>query len=172
MPALEFLQFFRKACRLCNAIRMNSVKRTLQRPFLLPSRSIYPCAEYIYFAVDYDVLDGYITSTVKPYFEGINEILRPTVTFTILAYMARGTSALGYAASMVWPPVALSAICPQASAATWVSRFPIVGRLNQFHEYSFSYNNGLMSFPLDKDAVSGMYLGFSELATWRLALFL
>ena len=63
---------------------------------------------------------------------------------------------------MVWPPVALSAICPQASAATWVSRFPIVGRLNQFHEYSFSYNNGLMSFPLDKDAVSGMYLGFSE----------
>ena len=33
---------------------------------------------------------------------------------------------------------------------------------DQFHEYSFSYNNGLMSFPLDKDAVSGMYLGFSE----------
>ena len=82
--------------------------------------------EYIYFAVDYDVLDGYITSTVKPYFEALMRYLRPTVTFTILAYMARGTSALDM--RRVW--FGLSCFVGDmstASAATWVPASRLLG---------------------------------------------
>ena len=121
-----------------------------------------PMREYIYFAVDYDVLDGYITSTVKPYFEGINEIFETNgYIYNIGIYGSRNVC------SRICGEYGLASSCFVGDMSTGFSGnmgFPLPDcwAFDQFHEYSFSYNNGLMSFPLDKDAVSGMYLGFSE----------
>ena len=121
-----------------------------------------PMREYIYFAVDYDVLDGYIPSTVKPYFEGINEIFETNgYIYNIGIYGSRNVC------SRICGEYGLASSCFVGDMSTGFSGnmgFPLPDcwAFDQFHEYSFSYNNGLMSFPLDKDAVSGMYLGFSE----------
>ncbi len=121
-----------------------------------------PMREYIYFAVDYDVLDGYISSTVKPYFEGINEVFEDNGhIYNIGIYGSRNVC------SRICNEYGLASSCFVGDMSTGFSGnmgFPLpeCWAFDQFHEYSFSYNNGLMSFPLDKDAVSGMYLGFSE----------
>ena len=121
-----------------------------------------PMREYIYFAVDYDVLDGYISSTVKPYFEGINEVFEDNGhIYNIGIYGSRNVC------SRICSEYGLASSCFVGDMSTGFSGnmgFPLpeCWAFDQFHEYSFSYNNGLMSFPLDKDAVSGMYLGFSE----------
>ena len=121
-----------------------------------------PMREYIYFAVDYDVLDGYISSTVKPYFEGINEVFEDNGhIYNIGIYGSRNVC------SRICNEYGLASSCFVGDMSTGYSGnmgFPLpeCWAFDQFHEYSFSYNNGLMSFPLDKDAVSGMYLGFSE----------
>ena len=121
-----------------------------------------PMREYIYFAVDHDVLDGYISSTVKPYFEGINEVFEDNGhIYNIGIYGSRNVC------SRICNEYGLASSCFVGDMSTGYSGnmgFPLpeCWAFDQFHEYSFSYNNGLMSFPLDKDAVSGMYLGFSE----------
>lgn len=121
-----------------------------------------PMREYIYFAVDYDVLDGYISSTVKPYFEGIYEVFEDNGhIYNIGIYGSRNVC------SRICSEYGLASSCFVGDMSTGFSGnmgFPLpeCWAFDQFHEYSFSYNNGLMSFPLDKDAVSGMYLGFSE----------
>ena len=121
-----------------------------------------PMREYIYFAVDHDVLDGYISSTVKPYFEGINEVFEDNGRiYNIGIYGSRNVC------SRICNEYGLASSCFVGDMSTGYSGnmgFPLpeCWAFDQFHEYSFSYNNGLMSFPLDKDAVSGMYLGFSE----------
>ena len=121
-----------------------------------------PMREYIYFAVDHDVLDGYISSTVKPYFEGINEVFEDNGhIYNIGIYGSRNVC------SRICNEYGLASSCFVGDMSTGFSGnmgFPLpeCWAFDQFHEYSFSYNNGLMSFPLDKDAVSGMYLGFSE----------
>ena len=121
-----------------------------------------PMREYIYFAVDYDVLDGYISSTVKPYFEGINEVFEDNGhIYNIGIYGSRNVC------SRICSEYGLASSCFVGDMSTGFSGnmgFPLpeCWAFDQFHEYSFSYNYGLLSFPLDKDAVSGMYLGFSE----------
>ena len=121
-----------------------------------------PMREYIYFAVDYDVLDGYISSTVKPYFEGIYEVFEDNGhIYNIGIYGSRNVC------SRICSEYGLASSCFVGDMSTGFSGnmgFPLpeCWAFDQFHEYSFSYNNGLMSFPLDKDAVSGIYLGFSE----------
>lgn len=121
-----------------------------------------PMREYIYFAIDYDVLDGYISSTVKPYFEGINEVFEENgFIYNVGIYGSRNVC------SRICDEYGLASSCFVGDMSTGFSGnmgFPLprCWAFDQFHEYSFSYIGGLMSFPLDKDAVSGTYLGFSE----------
>lgn len=121
-----------------------------------------PMREYIYFAVDYDVLDGYISSTVKPYFEGINEAFEDNGhIYNIGIYGSRNVC------SRICSEYGLASSCFVGDMSTGFSGnmgFPLpeCWAFDQFHEYSFSYNYGLLSFPLDKDAVSGRYCGFNK----------
>lgn len=119
-----------------------------------------PTREYIYFAVDYDVLDGYIPTYVVPYFQAINEVMEANKNkYNIGIYGSRNVciricSEYGLASS--------SFVGDMATAYSGNMGFTIPENwaFDQFDEYTFT--GGGASFALDKDAVSGRYLGFNS----------
>lgn len=119
-----------------------------------------PIREYIYFAVDYDVMDGYIEPYVVPYFQGINEVMsRYGNRYHVGIYGARNVC------SKICFKFGLASSSFVSDMSTGYSgnmgyQLPDNWALDQFHEFTFSDNG--VSFPLDKDAVSGQYLGFNR----------
>lgn len=119
-----------------------------------------PQNELIYFAIDYDVMDGEISSTVIPYFMGIRDRFA-------LSYFKYGVGI--YGARNV-----CSRVCDiNLAESSFVSdmstgfsgnmgyRIPSNWAFDQFYEYMFYYSKG--AFALDKDAVSGKYNGFNRI---------
>lgn len=119
-----------------------------------------PMREYIYFAVDYDVMDGYIEPYVVPYFQGINEVMsRYGNRYHIGIYGARNVC------SRICFEFGLASSSFVSDMSTGYSgnmgyHLPENWAFDQFHEFTFSRNG--VSFPLDKDAVSGQYLCFNR----------
>lgn len=119
-----------------------------------------PHREYIYFAVDYDVMDGYINGYVKRYFEGIRDVLIEYGNiYNIGIYGARNVcskiSKAGLASS--------SFVSDMSTGFSGNMGYPIPDNwaFDQFHEFTFSHNG--VSFPLDNNAFSGTYNGFGHL---------
>ena len=119
-----------------------------------------PAREYIYFAVDYDVMDGYIPGYVKEYFIGINEVMSNNGNiYHVGIYGARNVcsricSEFGLASS--------SFISDMSTGYSGNMGYPLPENwaFDQFNERTFS--SGTVSFPIDKDAVSGRYMGFNQ----------
>ena len=118
-----------------------------------------PSREYIYFAVDYDVMDGYIPDYIVPYFESINSVMSAHDNkYNIGIYGARNVC------SRICSEFGLASSCFISDMSTGYSgnmgyQLPRNWAFDQFHEFVFSSGN--ISFPLDKDAVSGRYYGFN-----------
>lgn len=118
-----------------------------------------PIREYIYFAVDYDVMDGYIAPYVVPYFRAINEVMANYGNkYHIGIYGARNVC------SKICFTYGLASSSFVSDMSTGYSgnmgyQLPANWAFDQFHEFTFSGSG--VSFPLDKDAVSGQYHGFN-----------
>ena len=112
----------------------------------------------IYFAIDYDVMDGQI-GFVKDYFTGINSIFRKANYYRVGIYGPRNVCTQicnsGLAVS--------SFVSDMSTGFSGNLGYPIPENwaFDQFCEYTFSHNN--VSFDLDKDAFSGRYTGFDSL---------
>lgn len=120
-----------------------------------------PMREYIYFAVDYDVLDGNIEGYVKEYFDGIKEVMDDNGNiYNVGIYGSRNVC------NRICSEFGLASSCFVGDMSTAYSGnmgFPLPDcwAFDQFHEYTFSPSASI-SFPLDKVAVSGRYTGFSS----------
>ncbi len=119
-----------------------------------------PYNEFIYFAVDYDMMDYQITSNVIPYFEGIRKIMRDNKDpYKVGVYGSRN----------VCTRLAEKALSRSSFVADMSTKFsgnmgfpiPFNWAFDQFHEYMFQA--GGEAFGLDKDAYSGRYSGFNTL---------
>lgn len=121
-----------------------------------------PENEIIYFAIDYDVMDGEIASTVKPYFQGI----RYSVGCYYFKYRVGIYGARNVCSRICNAGLAESSFVSDMSTGfSGNMGYPIPSNwaFDQFHEYMFYYTSG--AFALDKDAVSGRYLGFDHVMT-------
>ncbi len=120
-----------------------------------------PMREYIYFAVDYDVLDGNIEGYVKEYFDGIKEVMDDNGNiYNVGIYGSRNVC------DRICSEFGLASSCFVGDMSTAYSGnmgFPLPDcwAFDQFHEYTFNPSTSI-SFPLDKVAVSGRYTGFSS----------
>ena len=126
------------------------------------AKSLYiPIREYIYFAVDFDVLDGYIAGYVKEYFRGINEIMKANDNIYLVGiYGSRNVC------NRICSEFHLATSCFVGDMATGYSgnmgfQLPSCWAFDQFHEYNFNPGPSI-NFPIDKVAVSGRYSGFSS----------
>lgn len=123
-----------------------------------------PSYEVIYFAIDYDIMDGQISYSVIPYFKGIKKAFKKHYSeYSIGIYGARnvcsrvskeGLSSSSFVSDM---STGFSGNMGYKIPADWA--------FDQFHEFSFSYSAG--SFPLDKVAYSGRYKGFNNLVDFN-----
>lgn len=127
-----------------------------------------PFDEIIYFAIDYDVMDGQINDYIVPYFKGINSVFRNNNSkYRVGIYGARNVcsriSSAGYAVS--------SFVSDMSTGFSGNMGYPIPSNwaFDQFHEYTFSDSG--VSFALDKDAFSGRYSGFNSISDNSLELF-
>lgn len=119
-----------------------------------------PMREYIYFTVDYDVMDTYIASYVVPYFTGINEVMASYGNpYHIGIYGSRNVCSR---ISFEFGLASSSFVSDMSTGYSGNMGFALPDNwaFDQFHEFSFSGNGQV--FPLDKDAVSGRYLGFDH----------
>lgn len=119
-----------------------------------------PRGEYIYFAVDYDFMEGEVWSKVVPHFRGINAAMdaagRP---YRIGIYSARNTcgivSAQGLASS--------SFVSDMSTGYSGNLGYPLPSNwaFDQILEYTLGASDG--AFGVDKCTASGRYNGFSTL---------
>lgn len=119
-----------------------------------------PLGEYIYFAVDYDYMEGEVWSRVVPHFEGIfNYMSQAGHPYNIGIYSARNTcgivSAQGLASS--------SFVSDMSTGYSGNLGYPLPSNwaFDQVLEYTLNASDG--SFGVDKNAVSGRYQGFNTL---------
>lgn len=140
---------------------------TYENGFTDASKAVYaastlgiPTGTILYFAIDYDLMDGEISTTAQQYFRGVRD-------FLLVSY-------LKYKAGVYGSRNVCSKICAGGLAeSSFVSdmstgfsgnmgyRIPANWAFDQFSEYEFYYAEG--SFGLDKDAVSGKYEGFDHI---------
>lgn len=117
-----------------------------------------PENEIIYFAIDYDVMDGEV-GLVKDYFRGVNR------AFDQIGHYYR----IGiYGARNVCTKVCKDGLAISSFVSDMSTGFsgnmgyviPDNWAFDQFHEYNFGSKDGV--FPLDHDAYSGRYSGFAK----------
>lgn len=116
-----------------------------------------PENEIIYFAIDYDIMDGQISSSVIPYFQGI----RASTECFYFKYKIGIYGARNVCTRVCNLGLAVSSFVSDMStgfSGNMGYRIPKNWAFDQFYEYMFYYSKG--AFALDKDAVSGRYLGF------------
>lgn len=123
-----------------------------------------PTGEIIYFAVDYDIMDVYISEKyVVGYFRAINKVMEDHGNkYKVGIYASRNVC------NKIWRTYGLACSSFVGDMSTGYSgnmgfSIPDNWAFDQFKEFLFSRNN--VSFPLDKDAVSGKYLGFDRFET-------
>lgn len=121
-----------------------------------------PSDTYIYFAVDYDIMDGEIVSTVIPYFRGIRAVFEQyNLCYRIGVYGARNVCSRLYKAGLA----SSSFVSDMSTGFSGNMGYPIPHNwaFDQFHEYTFENAGG--NFALDKVAYSGrgcLFDGFTE----------
>lgn len=119
-----------------------------------------PYGEIIYFAVDYDVMDGQVTSNIFPYFLGIANVMKSNLNiYKVGVYGARNVCSRMSKANLSCS----SFVSDMSTGFSGNMGYPIPSdwAFDQFHEYMFSSTDG--EFGLDKDAYSGRYSGFNKL---------
>lgn len=119
-----------------------------------------PYGTTIYFAIDYDMMDGEVTSHGIPYFKGINQAFRNTnYAYQVEVYGARNVCSRIASAGC-----AIHSFVSDMStgfSGNMGYRIPSNWAFDQFHEFTFSGNS--TSFGLDKVAFSGRDNGFGEI---------
>ena len=115
-----------------------------------------PRGEYIYFAVDYDFMEGEVWSKVVPHFQGVNAYMAAVGSpYRIGIYSARNTcgivSAQGLASS--------SFVSDMSTGYSGNLGYPLPSNwaFDQIQEYTNS-----AGFGIDKNVTSGRYMGFSS----------
>jgi len=116
-----------------------------------------PSNEYIYFAVDYDFMEGEVWENVVPYFNGINDYMSYTGNpYRIGIYSARNicgiVSSQGLATS--------SFVSDMSTGYSGNLGFPLPSNwaFDQIKEYTNS-----AGFAIDKNVASGKYTGFNQI---------
>lgn len=118
-----------------------------------------PRGEHIYFAVDYDYMEGEVWQKVVPHFQGINDYMSEVGwPYSVGVYSARNTcgivSAQGLASS--------SFVSDMSTGYSGNLGYPLPSNwaFDQVLEYTLGASDG--SFGVDKNSVSGRDRGFSE----------
>lgn len=124
---------------------------------------LIPYGEIIYFAVDYDFTDKQTTDVVIPHFEGINDYFNEKrINYRIGVYGARNICS-----RVSNEELACSSFVADMStgySGNMGFRMPENWAFDQIQEYTFSdTSHGTISFPLDRDVVSGRYTGFNSM---------
>lgn len=125
-----------------------------------------PESAVIYFAIDYDVMDGEV-GLVKSYFNGINSVfVRYGYYYQVGIYGARNVCTKISEANL-----AVSSFISDMSTGFSGNMGYVMPKnwaFDQFHEFSFSSADG--SFDLDKVAYSGRYNGFDNITNPNITL--
>lgn len=118
-----------------------------------------PREEYIYFAVDYDFMEGEVYSNVVPHFQGINAYMSAANSpYQVGIYSARNTcgivSAQGLASS--------SFVSDMSTGYSGNLGYPLPSNwaFDQIQEYTNS-----AGFGVDKNVASGRYFGFNSISS-------
>lgn len=122
-----------------------------------------PKNTYIYFAIDYDLMDGQLASTVIPYFQGIREIFNQnTSRYLIGVYGARNICSTLHRKGLA----SSSFVSDMSTGFSGNLGYPIPKNwaFDQFYEYTFTNSGG--DFPLDKVAYSGRGRVFSGITDY------
>lgn len=129
-----------------------------QKAFTAARNLGIPEDSIIYFAIDYDVMDGQV-SLVKDYFTGVNSIFKKANYYRVGIYGARNVCTKVCNAGLA----VSSFVSDMSTGFSGNLGYPIPKNwaFDQFNEYTFSHNN--VSFGLDKDAFSGRDTGFDTL---------
>lgn len=119
-----------------------------------------PYGEIIYFAIDYDVMDGEVSTYVIPYFRGIRKAFNSNYNrYKTGVYGARNVCSrvanVGYSVSSFVSDMSTG------FSGNMGYKIPENWAFDQFSEYTFTGSGE--NFALDKDAYSGKYQGFSEM---------
>ena len=118
-----------------------------------------PKGEFIYFAIDYDVMDGEVDGYVFPYFEGISsEFIKEGYIYRRGVYGARNICTRLYNKRLADSSF-VSDMSTGFSGNMGYS-IPKNWAFDQFNEYMFENPGG--TFGLDKVAYSGRYTGFGN----------
>lgn len=122
-----------------------------------------PEGEFIYFAVDCDMMDYQVTANAIPYFRGIREALKgKPLYYKVGIYGSRNTctrvSDEGLAKSSFVGDMSTG------YSGNMGYRIPTNWAFDQFHEYVFT--GASVNFDLDKDAYSGRYSGFNHVENY------
>ena len=119
-----------------------------------------PEGSFIYFAVDYDFMEGEVWQKVVPHFQGINAYLNEhDPAYNIGIYSSRNTcgivSAQGLASS--------SFVSDMSTGYSGNLGYPLPSdwAFDQIQEYPLAASDG--SFDIDKNVASGRYLGFDRI---------
>lgn len=116
--------------------------------------------EILYFAIDYDLMDGEISTTAQQYFRGVRDFL----LVSYLKYKAGVYGSRNVCSKISTGGLAKSSFVSDMStgfSGNMGYRIPANWAFDQFSEYEFYYAEG--SFGLDKDTVSRKYEGFDHI---------
>lgn len=127
-----------------------------------------PLNEIIYFAIDYDVMDGQISNYILEYFRGIKSVFTNNNNkYRIGIYGARNVcSRVAYAGYSVSSFVSDMSTGFSGNMGYII---PSDWAFDQFHEYTFTSGN--ISIALDKVAYSGRYSGFNTITDNTLEIY-
>lgn len=119
---------------------------------------------FIYFAVDCDMMDYQVTSNAIPYFRGIRQAMRETGhMYRVGIYGSRNICTRVSNEKLAKS----SFVADMSTGYSGNMGYPIPNNwaFDQFNEYVFT--GAAEDFDLDKDAVSGKYIGFNHVENYN-----